>query len=41
VSIDITPAMIGQTWFFQGWFTDSGDPLGIGLTCGLEVTWYP
>jgi hypothetical protein len=41
VSIDITPAMIGQTWFFQGWFTDAGDPLGIGLSCGLEVTWYP
>ena len=41
VSVDITPSMIGQTWFFQGWFTDAGDPWGIGLTCGLEVTWYP
>ncbi|MCH2107261.1 MAG: hypothetical protein MK291_11540, partial [Planctomycetes bacterium] len=41
VSVDITPEMIGKTWYFQGWFTDSGDPLGIGLTCGLEVTWYP
>jgi len=41
VSVDITPEMIGQTWYFQGWFTDSGDPLGVGLTCGLEVTWYP
>jgi len=41
VSVDITPSMIGQTWFFQGWFTDPGDPWGVGLTCGLEVTWYP
>jgi len=41
VSVDITPSMIGQTWFFQGWFTDAGDPWGVGLTCGLEVTWYP
>ena len=41
VNIDITPAMIGQTWYLQGWFTDANDPLGVGLTCGLEVTWYP
>ncbi len=38
---DITPAMIGQTWYFQSWFTDPGDPLGVGLTGGLELTWYP
>ena len=41
VSIDITPEMIGQTWYLQGWFTDSNDPLGVGLTSGIEITWYP
>jgi len=40
-SWEITPSMIGQTWYFQAWFTDPGDPLGVGLTGGLELTWYP
>ena len=38
---DITPAMIGQTWYFQSWFSDPGDSFGVGLTGGLELTWYP
>ena len=41
MSWDITPSMIGQTWYFQAWFTDPGDSLGVGLTGGLELTWYP
>jgi hypothetical protein len=41
MSWDITPSMIGQTWYFQSWFTDPGDSLGVGLTGGLELTWYP
>ncbi len=41
IQVDITPSMIGQTWYFQSWFTDPGDPWGVGLSGGLEVTWYP
>jgi hypothetical protein len=40
-SIEIAPSMIGQTWYYQCWFTDPGDPWGVGLSAGLEVTWYP
>jgi hypothetical protein len=40
-TIEITPSMIGQTSYFQAWFTDPGDPWGVGTSGGLEVTWYP
>ena len=39
--VAVTPAMVGQTFYFQWWFVDPGDALGVGLTHGLEVLFYP
>lgn len=41
VSVPVTPAMIGTTRFFQMWFQDAGDPFGVGLSNGVQVTFCP
>ncbi len=37
----VPPAMVGESRFFQVWFSDPGDPFGSGLTNGLMVTFLP
>ncbi len=37
----IDASMVGSTFYYQAWYADSGDPFGVGLSDGLEVTYYP
>lgn len=41
VSVPTLPALVGTSAYFQFWFVDPGDPYGIGLSPGYEVTFYP
>jgi hypothetical protein len=41
VPVPVTPAMIGTTRYFQVWFKDMGDPFGVGLSNGVQVTFCP
>lgn len=40
VPYPVTPALVGQTLYFQCWYKDPGDPAGFGLSNGLEVTFH-
>jgi hypothetical protein len=41
VQVSLDPTMIGTTRVYQLWFKDSGDPFGVGLSNGVEVTFCP
>jgi len=41
VDVPIDASMVGTTRYYQVWYLDPGDPWGIGLSEGLEVTIYP
>lgn len=41
MQVALDPTMIGTTRVYQLWFKDSGDPLGVGLSNGVEVTFCP
>ena len=40
IHMEIPPAMVGTTRYYQTWFSDPGDPFGSGLTNGVEVTYH-
>jgi hypothetical protein len=37
----ITPAMVGHTWYLQGWFRDPPSSFGVGLSNALQVKFCP
>jgi hypothetical protein len=39
--LQVTPAMIGETRWYQLWYQDPGDPQGVGLSNGVRVTFCP
>ncbi len=39
--VPISAAMIGTTRFYQYWFTDGGDPFGVGTSNALEISYCP
>lgn len=39
--LPVTPQLVGQTRHYQLWFQDAGDPLGVGLTNAVRVTYCP
>lgn len=40
-AVSLTPALSGQTLYFQAWYDDDGDPYGGCLTDSLRVIVYP
>lgn len=40
-SMPVTSQLIGTTRHYQLWFQDAGDPLGVGLTNAVRVTYCP
>ncbi|MCB9915435.1 MAG: hypothetical protein H6828_09840 [Planctomycetes bacterium] len=41
LNVPVTPALVGRTRYYQAWYVDGGDPWGVGLSDGLQVTFYP
>jgi len=41
LEVEVDPAMVGRTRYYQFWYEDGGDPWGVGLSAGLEVVFYP
>jgi hypothetical protein len=35
--VNITPAMVGTTLYYQWWMRDPADPQTVGLSDGLQV----
>ena len=41
LQVPVTPAMVGQTRYYQLWYLDSADAFGVGLSGGVKVTFCP
>ena len=41
VEIPMAPWMAGRTFYFQFWWEDLGDPFGVGLSEGCEISFVP